>query len=80
VELGGDFVLKEMLTLPYMCGRNLRELAIRERTGVQVLLVRNLSGDRRLRVANAEDRFEEGQSLVVAGSRAGIRELESTPR
>jgi len=44
-----------------------------------VLLVRDQGPERRLRVANAEDRFEEGQALVVAGSRAGIRELESDP-
>jgi len=81
VELGGDYVLKEILALPYMWGRNLRELAIRERTGVQVLLVRGRGegGDRTLHVANAADRFEEGQTIVVAGTRAGVRELEIDP-
>jgi CIC family chloride channel protein len=77
VELGGDYVLKEILTLPYMWGRNLRELAIRERTGVQVLLVRHSPSDRAVHVANAADCFEEGQTIVVAGTRTGIRELET---
>jgi len=80
VELGGDYVLKEILALPYMCGHNLRELAIRERTGVQVLLVREHGehGKRAgLHVANAEACFEEGQTLVVAGTRDGIRALET---
>ena len=80
VELGGEFVLKEILALPYMWGCNLRELALRERTGVQVLLVRGHRGEGGLRVANPVDRFEEGQTLVIAGTRAGIRELESGPR
>ncbi len=81
VELGGDYVLKEILALPYMWGSNLRELAIRERTGVQVLLVRGHGegGERTLHVANAADRFEEGQTIVVAGTRAGVRELEIDP-
>ncbi len=79
VELGGDYVLKEILALPYMWGRNLRELAIRERTGVQVLLVRGTGSDRTLHVANAADRFEEGQTIVVAGTRAGVQELEIDP-
>ena len=79
VELGGDYVLKEILALPYMWGRNLRELAIRERTGVQVLLVRGKGNDRTLHVANAEDRFEEGQTIVVAGTRVGVQELEIDP-
>ncbi len=79
VDLGGDYVLKEILALPYMWGRNLRELAIRERTGVQVLLVRGKGTDRPLHVANAADRFEEGQTIVVAGTRAGVQELEIDP-
>ena len=77
VELGGDYVLKEVFSLPYMFGRNLRELAIRERTGVQVLLVRGQGGRGGLQVANPFDPFEEGQTLVVAGTRAGIRQLET---
>ena len=66
--------------LPYMRGSNLRELGLRERTGVQVLLVRGQRGEGGLRVANPVDRFEEGQTLVIAGTRAGISQLESGPR
>jgi CIC family chloride channel protein len=76
VELGGGYILKEMMAPAFMIGRNLRETRIRERTQVQVLLIRSVDKARPVRVASAEDRFVEGETLVVAGSREGVRQLE----
>ncbi len=79
VDLGGGYQLQEVVAPPHMLGRSLQELAIRERTGVQVLLVRT-RGDgtaqgRAVRVAGAVERFEEGDTLVVAGTREGLDAL-----
>jgi CIC family chloride channel protein len=78
VDLGDGYWLREILTPPYMFGRNPSELAIRERTGVQVVLVRSRGAGQgsRVRVAGALDRFEEGETLIVAGTLEGLDMLE----
>jgi len=78
VDLGDGFWLRETLAPAYMFGRSLAELAIRERTGVQVVLVRGRPGadGGKVRVVGAQDRFEEGETLIVAGSLEGLNELE----
>ena len=80
VDLGDGYHLREILAPPMMLDRSLAELGIRERTGVQVLLVRSkAAGERRrhtLRVPTAADRFAEGDTLLVAGTEDGLAELE----
>ena len=78
VDLGDGFWLREILAPAYMFGRSLAELAIRERTGVQVVLVRGRRSDDggKVRVVGALDRFEEGETLIVAGTLEGLNELE----
>ena len=78
VNLGDGFWLREILAPAYMFGRSLAELAIRERTGVQVVLVRGrrASDGGKVRVVGALDRFEEGETLIVAGTLEGLNELE----
>ncbi len=78
VDLGDGYWLREILAPPYMFERSLAELGIRERTGVQVVLVRgrrSVNGGK-VRVAGALDRFQEGETLIVAGSLEGLNELE----
>ncbi len=80
VDLGGGYLLREIPTLPFMENKTPAELHIRERTGVQVLLVR--SGGRSgtpkgsVCVPDGHQRFQEGDTLVVAGSTEGLRSLE----
>jgi CIC family chloride channel protein len=80
VDLGDGYWLREIMTTPHIVGRSLQELAIRERTGVQVLLVRGRSGSAQartgVRVPSASDRFEEGETLVVAGTAEDLRAFE----
>ena len=78
VDLGDGYWLREILAPAYMFGRSLGELAIRERTGVQVVLVRGQRGTDggKVRVAGAQDRFQEGETLIVAGSLEGLNEIE----
>jgi CBS domain-containing protein len=81
VDLGDGYQLREIIAPPHMFGRSLMELAIRERTGVQVLLVRaaqaSAKGHKALRVPNPTDRLEEGQTLIVAGTADGLEALEA---
>jgi CIC family chloride channel protein len=80
VDLGDGYWLREVMTTPHIVGRSLQELAIRERTGVQVLLVRGQSGSsesrKSVRVPSPSDRFEEGETLVVAGTADGLRAFD----
>jgi len=78
VDLGDGYWLREILVPAYMIGRNLLELAIRERTGVQVVLARSRpgAGGGKIRVVGAQDQLEEGETLIVAGSLEGLNELE----
>jgi CIC family chloride channel protein len=80
VDLGDGYRLRELVAPPHMLGRNLMELAIRERTGVQVLLVRSHgageSGHKTVRVPSATERFSEGETLIVAGTLEGLNALD----
>jgi CIC family chloride channel protein len=80
IDLGDGFALREFAPSHRLLGRSLREVAVRERTGVQVLLIRRAHsriGDRSaVRVPTADDLIEEGDTLVVAGSSDGLKQLE----
>ncbi len=80
VELGGGYVVAELLAPRAFVGRTLRELDVRARTGVHVLLLRRRvapSGEPLLRVPTAEDRVGEGDVLVVAGAEPALDRLDA---
>jgi CIC family chloride channel protein len=80
VDLGDGFVICELQVPGHLANQSLRQLALRERTQVHVLLIRGrtLPGARRtLRVPGADDVLEHGDSLVVAGSREAIERFEA---
>ncbi len=77
VDLGGGFALEEVVAPPSVFGRSLREINLRARTGVHVLLIRQRAqAARTVRVPNAEDVIAEGDTLVVAGSFEALESLE----
>ena len=57
----------------------IRELDIAAATGVQVILLRKhrAGGEAEVRVAAGDDRIDEGDRLVVAGTRAAVESLDS---
>jgi Trk K+ transport system NAD-binding subunit len=79
VELGGGYVLQEIQPPPRYVGYTIRELDIAAATGVQVILLRKHrpGGDAEIRVAAGDDRIDEGDRLVVAGTRAAVESLDS---
>jgi CBS domain-containing protein len=70
VDLGGPFVLTEHTAPRHFEGRTLKDLDIRRRAGLQVLLIRGASGA--IRVPTADDRIAAGDRLVVAGPREAV--------
>lgn len=79
VELGGGYVLQEIQPPPRYFGRTIRELDIAAATGVHVVLLRKRQpddGGPTIRVANAGDRIEEGDRLVVAGTKTDVEALD----
>jgi CIC family chloride channel protein len=80
VELGGGYVLQEVQPPARFFGRTLRELDLGRHTGVQVILLRKRSADgarREVQVPSADDRIEEGDRLVVAGTKAAVESIDA---
>lgn len=80
VDLGDGYWLRETLVPAYMFGRSVGELEIRNRTGVQILLIRSHPAhgakSAYVRVPTPGDRLEEGQTLIVAGTLEGLDKME----
>jgi len=79
VDLGDGYQLREIMAPPHVTGLSLRELMLRERVGVQVLLVRSreADGQRHLRVPHGGDVLVEGDAVIVAGTRAALDMLDA---
>jgi chloride channel protein, CIC family len=82
VDLGDGHLLRELLAPIHLTNRTLRELTLRERTGVQILLVRSreVDGTTRLRVPHGDDVLREGDTLIVAGPRDALAALDRFER
>ncbi len=84
VDLGDGFSIREVLAPAHCLNHSLRDLGLRERTGVHVLLLRSPrdpSGSRApMRVPTAEDVLMEGDTLVVAGSAEAFERLDQPDR
>jgi CIC family chloride channel protein len=79
VELGGGYVLQEIQPPPRFFGKTIRELAIGQTWGVQVVLLRGRgteAGRPAIRVPTADDTIHEGDRLVVAGTKAAVESLD----
>ncbi|MAE95807.1 MAG: chloride channel protein [Deltaproteobacteria bacterium] len=77
VDLGGHYVLQERRAPPSFVGKTIKEMDVRRRSGVQILLVRSAGRKGRIRVPGPDDRVEAGDHLVIAGPRAAVEELGS---
>ena len=80
VELGGGYVLQEILPPPRFFGRTLRELNLGAERAVQIVLLRKRQasdGRPAIRVPTAEDRVEEGDRLVVSGTKSSVESLDA---
>ncbi|MFQ5699439.1 MAG: chloride channel protein [Myxococcota bacterium] len=75
VDLGGGFVLEESLAPASFVGRTLGELQLRQRGGVQVVLIRGPGRNGSVRVPTADDRICEGDQLVLAGPRDAVERM-----
>jgi hypothetical protein len=79
VEIGGGFVLQEIQPPARFFGHSIRELGIAATTGVHVVLLRKRNpsgGGTTVRVPTADDVIEEGDRLVVAGSKSAVESID----
>jgi Trk K+ transport system NAD-binding subunit len=79
VALGGGYVLQEIQPPPRFFGKTIRELDIAHALGVQVVLLRKRAaggGRPAIRVPTGDDPIDEGDRLVVAGSKAAVESLD----
>jgi CIC family chloride channel protein len=80
VDLGGGYVLKEILPPPRFFGRSIRDLAIGAETGVHIVLLhKRAASDGRpaIRVPTADDEIHEGDRLVVSGTKSAVESLDA---
>ncbi len=79
VDLGDGYQLRETLAPPHVTGASLRQLMLRERIGVQVLLVRSrdADGEVALRVPHGDDVLKEGDAVIVAGTTESLDKLDA---
>ena len=79
VDLGDGYQLREIMAPPHVTGRSPRKLTLRERVGVQVLLVRSKKpeGGTHLRVPHGDDVLVEGDAVIVAGTTAALDMLDA---
>ncbi|MEZ4214848.1 MAG: chloride channel protein [Myxococcota bacterium] len=75
VHLGAGYALQQIVAPPSAFGRSLSDLDLRQRLGVQVVLIREIGG-KHVRVPGAADVVREGDALVVAGTNAALDTLE----
>ena len=76
VDLGAGYLLAEIEAPHAFEGKTLRELDVRARLGIQVLLFRSRKGaDERLHVPTPDDRVLSGDRLVIAGPAASVSRL-----
>ena len=79
VALGGGYVLQEIQPTPRLFGKTLRESKLGAETGVNIVLLRKRSaedGRPLIRVPTANDVIEEGDRLVVSGTKASVESLD----
>jgi len=74
VDLGGGFVVQELLAPRAASGKSLRELDLRARAGVQVLLIRSPEAGAApsVRVPGPLDVIASGDRLIVAGPKPAV--------
>ena len=80
VEIGGGYVLQEILPPNRYFGHTIRELDIQATTGVHVVLLRKRrpsDGGPEVRVPIADDLIEEGDRLVVAGTKRDVEAFDA---
>jgi CIC family chloride channel protein len=79
VELAGGYVLQEIQPPPRYFGHTIRELDIGAETGVQIVLLRKRAiggAAAEVRVPSADDRIDEGDRLVIAGTRSAVEAMD----
>jgi CBS domain containing-hemolysin-like protein len=80
VALGGGYVLQQILPPPRFFGHSLRSLKLGAEAGVQIVLLRKRKpqdGKPAIRVPHADDVIEEGDRLVVSGTKAAVESLDA---
>lgn len=75
IELSPDNSIAEIIARDKLVGKNLRQLDLRSRFGLNVLAIKH--GNRISITPRAEDIIADGDILVVIGPNDGIRRLET---
>lgn len=79
VSLGGGYVVQEIDAPLAFHGSSLRELEVRTRHGVQVVLIRSPADPdaaRRVRVPGSSEQLRAGDTLVVTGPKEAVDALQ----
>jgi CIC family chloride channel protein len=81
VDLGGGYVVQEILAPRSFVGRSLRDLDLRTRQGVQVLIIRSTAaktGSSAIRFPDPNARIKADDKLVLAGPKEAVDSLANS--
>ena len=81
VDLGGGYVVQEVLAPRSLVGQSLRELDLRTRAGVHVLIIRSTAAKPEapaIRTPDPNARIESGDKLVLAGPKDSVDSVASS--
>lgn len=77
IELSPEHSIIEFAVLPGWVGKDLRDLNLRAKYGVNVVAIRNINDDEHINVSpKADNEIREGDILIVIGSNEDLRKLE----
>ncbi len=77
IELSPEHSIIEFAVLDVWIGKDLRDLNLRAKYGVNVVAIRNINDDEHINVSpKADNEIKEGDILIVIGSNEDLRKLE----
>lgn len=75
IELAKDYRIEEVVAPPGMYGKTLRELNLRNRMGISVIVIKRAGGEDLVVSPGAEASIREGDTLVVIGKNEDLNNL-----
>lgn len=77
IELSPEYSIIEFAVPQSWVGKDLRDLNLRARYGVNVVAIRNINDDEQINVSpKADNEIKEGDVLIVIGDNEDLRKLE----
>lgn len=75
IDLAKDYRIEEVIAPPFMHGKSLRELNLRNRLGITVIVIKRAGGEDLVISPGADEVFCPGDTMVVLGKNEDLNRL-----